>query len=442
MRPSGPRASGLVPGRVVFDSAERLLDKIRLGEDSLLECKTMVFSDGRVKGPSRDEVADELAAFANARGGVLVLGVDDRTREIAGIPPDRLDLAERFVQELIQDLIKPPLLVSIEKMELPGTDGRPRPIIKVDVPRSLFVQQSPGGYFHRVGSSKRRMDTEYLIRLGQQRSQARLIRFDEQVVPDAMVSDLDSDLIDRFRTPQTRDDRQTLLRKLGMAREDDDGELRPSVAGVLLGSRNPERWLRHAFVQAVAYRGRSAGSAEDTTGYQIDAKDITGPLDAQVADTCRFVVRNMRVGASKTVGRRDLPQYDLAAVFEALVNAVAHRDYSIYGTKIRLRMFANRLEIYSPGTLANTMTVDSLPFRQASRNETIASLLAKCPVPADIGGLDTQRSTLMDRRGEGVSIILERSERLSGKRPVYELPDEPEVKLTIFAAAIEAGDAG
>ena len=154
----------------------------------------------------------------------------------------------------------------------------------------------------------------------------------------------------------------------------------------------------------------------------------------------RFVVRNMRVAASKTIGRRDLPQYDLPAVFEALVNAVAHRDYSMYGSKIRLRMFADRLEIYSPGALANTMTVDSLPFRQASRNEAIASLLAKCPVPAGIGGLETPRSTLMDRRGEGVSIVLERSERLSGKRPVYELPDESEVKLTIFAAAIEAVD--
>ena len=153
-----------------------------------------------------------------------------------------------------------------------------------------------------------------------------------------------------------------------------------------------------------------------------------------------LVVGNMRVAASKTIGRRDMPQYDLAAVFEALVNAVAHRDYSMYGSKIRPRMFANRLEIYSPGALTNTMTVDSLAFRRASRNETIASLLAKCPVPADIDGVETPRSTLMDRRGEGVSIILERSERLSGKRPVYELPDESELKLTIFAAAIYAED--
>ncbi len=86
--------------------------------------------------------------------------------------------------------------------------------------------------------------------------------------------------------------------------------------------------------------------------------------------------------------------------------------------------------------------VDSLPFRQASRNETIASLLAKCPVPTDIGGLETPRSTLMDRRGEGVAIILERSERLSGRRPVYEVFDESELRLTIFAASLEGAAAG
>jgi predicted HTH transcriptional regulator len=283
----------------VFDSPERLLDKIRLGEDSLLECKVMVFAGNRVKGPTRDEVADELAAFANARGGVLVLGVDDRTREIVGIPPERLDLAERFVRELVQDTVKPPLPASIEKMELPDAAGDRRAVLKVDVPRSLFVHQSPGGYFHRVGSSRRRMDTEYLIRLGQQRSQARLIRFDEQVVPGAALSDLDPGLVDRFRTPQTRDEQRTLLRKLGMAREDDDSELRPSVAGVLLGSAHPERWLTHAFIQAVAYRGDGVPGVTDTPGYQLDAKDITGPLDAQVADACRFVLRNMRVGATK-----------------------------------------------------------------------------------------------------------------------------------------------
>jgi len=422
----------------VFDSPDQLLDKIRLGEDSVLECKAMVFAGTKVKGPRPDDVADELAAFANARGGVLVFGVADGSRGVVGIPRDRLEQAERFVRELVSDLIKPPLLPIIEKLELPGLDGQPRPVIKVEVPRSLFVHQSPGGYLYRVGSAKRQMAPDYLARLLQQRSQARLIRFDEQVVADASLGDLDPGLVDRFRTPQTRDDRNTLLRKLGMAVEDDRGELHPSVAGVLLGAKQPEKWLRHAFVQAVAYRGEGVADAADLSGYQLDAKDITGPLDVQVAEACRFVTRNMRVEASKAIGRRDLPQYDMTAVFEAVVNAVAHRDYSVYGSRVRFRMFASRLEIYSPGALPNTMTVDSLALRQASRNEILTSLLAKCPVPAGIGGLETQRSTLMDRRGEGVSIILERSERLSGKRPVYEVLDESELKLTIFAAAIDA----
>lgn len=66
----------------------------------------------------------------------------------------------------------------------------------------------------------------------------------------------------------------------------------------------------------------------------------------------------MRVAASKQEGRHDLPQFDLTAVFEALVNAVAHRDYAIYGAKIRLRLFADRLELYSPGIRPSYRLVD------------------------------------------------------------------------------------
>lgn len=164
----------------------------------------------------------------------------------------------------------------------------------------------------------------------------------------------------------------------------------------------------------------------------MDAADITGPLDRQVGDACRFVARNMKTQAFKTLGRVDAPQFDMTAVFEALVNAVAHRDYSIAGARIRLRLFADRLVLFSPGGLPNTMTVDSLPLRQFCRNETIASLLARCPVPVGLLGVETERRTLMDRRGEGVPLILERSERLSGRRPEYRLIDDQELLLIIF----------
>lgn len=87
----------------------------------------------------------------------------------------------------------------------------------------------------------------------------------------------------------------------------------------------------------------------------------------------------MRVPAVKRAdgGREDRPQFDMLAVFEAVVNAVAHKDYSLSGFKVHLRLFEDRLEIYSPGMLVNTMTTDSLLYRRAARNEVLTSLLAR-----------------------------------------------------------------
>lgn len=419
------------------DATQDLMERIRLGEDSRLELKEITFAGTKVRGPKAHDLADELAAFANAQGGTLILGVSDRDREILGIPEDHLDLAENFVIDLVRDKIKPALYPSIERLELPGSDGLRRPVLKITIDRSLFVHESPGGHLHRVGSSKRRMDTEYLVRLVQQRSQSRLIRYDETIVPGVVLEALDEALVDRFRTSQTLDERPALMRKLGLAREDDNGALQPTLAGILLACPEPQEYLPHAFVQAVAYRGETLPGPSSGKYYQLDAQDITGPLDRQVTETCRFVLRNMRVAATKHIGRHDLPQYDITSVFEAVVNAVAHRDYSMSGSKIRLRMFSDRLELYSPGSLPNTMTVDSLPFRQAARNENLTSLLAKIRVPENLDWLETTRSTLMDKRGEGVQLILERSRALSKREPIYDVFDESELRLTIFTAEFD-----
>lgn len=416
----------------MFDNIADLIEKIRLGEDSFLELKEVRFAGQRVSAPNRDSLADELAAFANSRGGVCVMGVDDR-REVLGVPLERLDLVEEWVRQICLDTITPPLTPVIERLTLPSSAGEQLPVLKIDVSGSLFVHRSPGGYFHRVGSAKREMAPDYLARLFQQRSQTRIIRFDEQVVLGASLDDLADNLWQRFATPRVRDTRDVLLDKLAMARADADGTLRPTIAGVLMASADPRRWLPNAFIQAVAYRGTEVLPQGDTA-YQLDAQDITGPLDAQVLAACHFVRKNMRVYATKDEGRRDLPQYDMTAVFEALVNAVAHRDYSIHGSKIRLRMFEDRLELYSPGAIPNTMTVESLPYRQAARNEAITSLLAKCSVP-EADKAVTGRSAMMDKRGEGVQIILDQSERLSGNRPVYRMVDDAELLLVIPAAA-------
>ncbi len=417
----------------MFTTRSELLEKIRLGEDSFLELKEVRFAGGKIRGPAQDDLADEVAALTNTRGGVLILGVGDETREVLGIPLERLDAVEALVRQACEQSIKPSAAPVIERINLPDNAGIEQPVLRVDVPPSLFVHQSPGGYFHRIGSSKRQISPDQLARLFQQRSQARLIRFDETPVPRATLSDLVEEQWRRFVTSRTADTPEQLLAKLAMASKDDAGAWRPTVAGVLLAIREPRQFLSSAFIQAVAYRGISI-SPQDEAAYQRDAQDITGTLDQQIFEACDFVRKNMRVSAIKSSkgGRLDIPQFDMLAVFEAVTNAVAHRDYSMSGSKVRLRLFDDRLELYTPGLLVNTMTPESLPFRQAARNEAITSLLARCPVKLDY--FKSHRTHIMDKRGEGVPIILSRSEELSGRIPQYRLIDESELLLTIHAA--------
>ena len=124
-----------------------LARRIRLGEDSALGFKSVVVAESRVKEPSKSAFADELAAFANTRGGTVVLGVDDKTRQVLGIPLDELDVIEGWVRGICNDSVKPALDAGIYKLELEGTDGQVVPVIRIEVPRSLFVHRSPGGYF-------------------------------------------------------------------------------------------------------------------------------------------------------------------------------------------------------------------------------------------------------------------------------------------------------
>lgn len=411
--------------------SDDLMRRIRLGEDSVLELKSVRMAGNRVVAPDRRKLADELAALANGAGGTLVLGVDDATREIQGIPLEDLDAVEGWVREICNDLLKPALDADILKLELEDSAAIPVPVLRIDVPRSLFVHRSPGGYFRRIGSSKRELPPDALARLFQERSQSRVIRFDESLVPGTKKDDLEYALTRRFLrdvdADSLSDDADTddnMLRKLRIVADDPEGRTRLTLAGTLLCTREPQKWLPHGYIQAVSY----AGERTDTD-YQTDSRDIGGSLDRQVAEALHFVRRNMLVRATKEQGRSDRPQFSERAVFEALVNAVAHRDYSMAGTRIRLHLFGDRLELYVPGPLANTLTPDSLHLRQANRNELIVSLLARCAAPSGVG-----RTLLMDRRGDGVPIIRREGFALSGRLPEYSLIDESELQLLMWAS--------
>ena len=419
--------------KVADPAVEEFARRVRLGEDSTLECKHIDVKGARVQAPRRNDLADELAAMGNGRGGTLLLGVDDKTRRVEGIALDSLDAVERWAAKTCIDLIEPELDADIIKLELPNADGDLAPVLRIDVPRSLFVHESPGGYFRRIGSSKRKMPPDVLARAFQERSQSRIIRFDESPVPGTHRDDLHHALTARFlRGDATSDDdamaTDDILHKLRIV-DADDAAL--TLAGVLLCTEEPQRWLPHAYVQAVCYAGERADA-----NYQVDARDIGGPLDAQVFEALHFVRRNMMVRATKVTTRVERPQFSERAVFEALVNAVAHRDYSMAGMRIRMHMFSDRLELSVPGALANTLTPDSLHLRQASRNELIVSLLARCPAPTGIG-----RTRMMDRRGDGVPIILKECAELSGRPPTYSVIDDAELRLVMWAERPDATEA-
>lgn len=402
-------------------SDEEIKRQMRLGEDSHWEFKEIVFSGNKPKSPSRDDLADEIAAFANTDGGVVLCGVTD-SGDVQGMSREQMDEMEMLLVEICTDTIKPSIRPTIFRREL--EEGKP--FLLVEVPQGHTQHDSPGGSYHRVGSSKRKMTSDERLRLAQQRAQSRFLWFDKQPVLGTGFGSLDESLWKPLLSAEGATVPESALDKMGILTEDESGTTRATVAGVLLCTRSPEEWLPNACISATCYRGKDRASG------QIDAQTITGPLNRQIAEAVAFAVRNMRVGAYKNPARTDLPQYSEKALFEAVVNAVVHRDYAIQGSKIRLSMFSDRIEIISPGGLPNNLTIDSMDVRQSTRNEALASMFGRMSVENVHGS--GERQFYMERRGDGVPIIFRETEALSGELPKYQLIDDSDLILTIPAA--------
>ena len=405
-------------------SDEEIKRQIRLGEDSRWEFKEIVFAGDVPKSPNRNDLADELAAFANTEGGVLLCGVTD-SGDVQGMSRKQMDALEQLLTEVCTDMIKPPIRPTILRKEIKVD----KPFLLVEVGQGHTQHDSPGGSYHRVGSSKRRMTSGERLRLAQKRGQARFLWFDKQPVQGTGFGALDESLWKPLLSAEGAAAPELALEKMGVLTSDENGTLRATVAGVLLCTRSPEEWLPNACISATCYRGKNRASG------QTDAQTITGPLNRQIAETVAFAVRNMRVGAYKNPARTDLPQYSESAFFEAIVNAVVHRDYAIHSSRIRLSMFADRVEINSPGGLPNNLTIDSMDVRQSTRNEALASILGRIPAEGIRGS--GERQFFMERRGDGVPTIFRETEDLSGKRPKYRLIDDSDLFLTIPAAETE-----
>ena len=403
--------------------------QVQLGEDTELELKEVRLQGSRVVAPRRDALADELAAFANAQGGRIVLGVaDDRSPK--PLDAEELDAVTAFVGEVCSDSIEPALDFEVRRVPVPG--GFAGGVLVVDVPSGTDVHRSPGGYLRRRGDAKRTMASADIRRLLQTRGQSDATTTDTRPVAGTGTNSLRPDLWQRYASSRTSETAAITLGKLKFVK-DQHGTPTATVGGILLATADPREWLPNAYIQAVCYAGETMDGDQ-----QIDAQDITGPLDEQIRQAVRFVARNRRLAARKRPGRAETPQFSERAVFEAVVNAVVHRDYAVSGSHIRLFVFHDRLELYSPGGLSNSMTTADLRTSPFTRNELLASRLGQCPV-GDVAGAG-DRQYFIERRGEGIAVIEDETFALAGTKPRFDLHGERELVVTIPAASPPLGD--
>jgi predicted HTH transcriptional regulator len=151
-----------------------------------------------------------------------------------------------------------------------------------------------------------------------------------------------------------------------------EGRVVPTIAGLLLFGARPQDRLEAATLKCAFFYGENQGT-------QLrDRADVVGPLHRVIDDGAAFVARNRRlVPRMEGIRRVDVPEYPDYSVREALANAVAHRDWSLEGAKVRLFVFDDRLEIWSPGRLPPPVTLERLGYDQFSRNRLIARALVE-----------------------------------------------------------------
>ena len=297
---------------------------------------------------SPDGVLKSLVAFANTAGGTLLVGVEDRTRNVRGVS-DALDVEER-IANIVSDSIAPRLLPEIEILPWRRTQ-----VIAIQIhpsaarPHYLKREGAETGTYVRVGSTNRRADAEMLQEL---RRSARGETYDEQ----PMV-DLDSEALD-FRAASESFKPARVLRKRDLETlrlvTTHQGRTVPTVGGVLLFGRDRERHFPDAWIQAGRFDGLDKSQILD----QAEFRGLpVAAIEAAVAFIEKHSLYGAAIGRIRRTDRWNLPP---VAVREAVINAVTHSDYAQSGAPIRISIFDDRLEIDNPGLLPFGLTVADL----------------------------------------------------------------------------------
>lgn len=353
-----------------------LLTLTRNGESSRVEFKR---DDIR---PER--LARELSALLNFEGGRILLGVED-DGTITGLARSRRD-AEQWVMNVVRENIQPPFVPSWSCVAL--DDGKTVAVVGIpaDAPEKPYKAKVGKAWqtYLRVGTTVREATRAEEARLYQA---AQLVRFDITPVRETDISSLDLERLQNYfrivqprETPPlaNRDGWERLLANLDLI---SDGCT--TGAGLLLFGANPNRRLPQAGITAAAFPG------SEKTYDTVDEMVIRGPLVSMLSPRKKavelgiidqatdFVARNMGTTAWLEGGRRRRKKaFAAEAVREAVVNAVAHRDYLLTQTDIELSLYGDRLEVVSPGRLPNGVTVRKMQEGiRAARNELLKEIL-------------------------------------------------------------------
>ena len=332
-------------------------------------------------GIAPTRLAETLTALANADGGAVVIGMDEKGQAIIGL--DDVQLVFNQALEAALD-IDPPLVIPMPRI----VERNGEALLIVSVPEGLpHVYSARGRYYRRDGRSNRLLTTSELRRLLVERGE---VSFEAEPARLAVRTDLSDEKVQRYLDAIDAGAAlgvDTLLRQRRCLTA--DGQ--PTHAGILLFGRDPQAFVPGSEVIVVRY----AGTEQSDTYLREDIRDT---LPEQILRAEAFVVNNMRVGAKLTgLAREERTEYPREAVREALVNAVAHRDYSIRGQETRVFMFADRIEITSPGRLPGPVTVDNLEDERFSRNEAIVQVLSDLGYIERLGyDIDRMRRLMAD----------------------------------------------
>lgn len=238
---------------------------------------------------------------------------------------------------------------------------------------------------------------------------------DLQPCPTAALDELDPEALDAYRTEvaQRRPDSgleraetSQLLQRIGAAVEQRGG-LVPTLTGVLFFARHPQRFYPSLTVTFLHLAGTEIAQQESEEPLYLDNREFGGRIPDIVEEAWGVLYSKMaRRGTVEGVRRMEEPQYPQVAVREALVNAIAHRDYGRPGSFIQVRLFADRLEVQSPGGLAGGLTVDELVYEQYTSNPHIMRLLE------DYG--------YVERRGVGIDQMVQAMREANLPEPEFD----------------------